>query len=74
MLNILFIFRKRGREAERDGEKHQIGCLVACHMPPVGDLAHNAGMSPDWELNRWPFGSQARAQTTEPYQTGLCQG
>ena len=25
------IFRQRGREGEREGEKHQ--CVVACHMP-----------------------------------------
>ena len=38
----LFIFRERGREIEREGEKHQ--CVVASHMPPTGDLAHNPGM------------------------------
>ena len=42
-----FIFREMGREEEREGEKHQ--CVVASHMPPTGDLAHNPGMSPDWE-------------------------
>ena len=33
---ILFIYfyRERGREGEREGEKHQ--CVVACHMPPMG--------------------------------------
>ena len=35
-LNILF-FRERGREGEREGEKHQ--CVVASHAPPTGDLA-----------------------------------
>ena len=44
-LKILFIFRKRGREGEREGEKHQ--CVVASHTPPAGDLAHNLGMCPD---------------------------
>ena len=29
-----FIFRERGREGEREGEKHQ--CVVASHMPPLG--------------------------------------
>ena len=28
-------------------------------MPPVGDLAHNPGMCPDWESKRWYFGSKA---------------
>ena len=27
-------------------------------MVPTGDLAHNPGMCPDWELNWQPFGSQ----------------
>ena len=47
----LFIyFRERGREGEREGEKHQ--CVVASCMPPTGDLARNPGMCPDWESNR----------------------
>ena len=46
-LKISFIFRERVRERER--EKHQ--CVVASHTPPTGDLAHNSGMFPDWELN-----------------------
>ena len=52
----LFIFRKRGREGEREGEKHQ--CVFASHMAPTGDLAHNLGMCPDWESNWRPFGPQ----------------
>ena len=40
----LFIFRERGREGEREREKHQ--CVVAFHMPATGDLAHNPGMCP----------------------------
>ena len=50
-----FIFRERGREGERQGEKHH--CVVASHVPPTGDLAHNPGMCPDWELNWQPFAS-----------------
>ena len=41
-----FIFRERGREGEREEEKHQ--CLVASCIPPTGDLACNPGMCPDW--------------------------
>ena len=52
----LFIFRERGREGEREGEKHQ--CVVASHVAPTGELAHNPGMCPDWESNWRPFGSQ----------------
>ena len=40
----LFIFRERGREGEREGEKHH--CVVASHAFPTGDLAHNPGMCP----------------------------
>ena len=43
----LFIFRERGREGEREGEKHQ--CVVASHVVPTGDLAHTPVMCPDWE-------------------------
>ena len=67
-LKILFIFRERGGEGEREGEKHQ--CVVASHAPPTGDQAHNPGMCPDWESNQQPFGSQACTQSTELYQPG----
>ena len=66
---IVFISRQRGREGEREGEKHQ--CVVASYTPPAGDLACNPGMYPDWELNWQPFGSQASTQSTEPHQPGL---
>ena len=46
----LFIFRERGREGEREGEKHQ--CVVASRAPPTGDLACNPVMCPDWESNQ----------------------
>ena len=52
----LFIFRETGRGEEREGKKLQ--CVLASHSPRTGDLAHNPGMCPDWELNRKPFGSQ----------------
>ena len=29
------MFRQRGREGEREGEKHQ--CVVASPIPPTGD-------------------------------------
>ena len=67
-LKILFIFREGVKEGEKEGEKHQ--CVVASHMPPTGDLAHNPGMCPDWESSWWPFGLQAGTQSTEPQQPG----
>ena len=39
-----FIFRERGREGEKEGEKHQY--VVASCAPPTGDLACNPGMCP----------------------------
>ena len=65
---IYFIFRQWGRKGEREGEKHQ--CVVASHATPMGDLAHNPGMCPDWESNWQPYGSQASTQSTEPHQPG----
>ena len=65
----LSIIRERGREGEREGEKHQ--CVVASGVPPTGDLAGKPGMHPEWESNRRPFGSQACTQSTEPHQPGL---
>ena len=44
--------------------------MVASRAPPSGDLAHNPGMCPDWELNRKSFGSLDGAQSTEPHQPG----
>ena len=61
-------FRERGREGEREGEKHQ--CVVVPHVPPTGDLAHCPGKCPDWELKRQSFGLQARALSTELHQPG----
>ena len=65
----LFTFRQRGGQGEREREKYQ--CVVASRMSPTGDLAHNPGMCPDWELNQWPFGSQVVAQSIEWCQPGL---
>ena len=66
---LLFIFRERGREGGREGEKYQR--VVATHAPPTGDLACNTGMCPDWESNWQPFAMQSSAQSTEPHQPGL---
>ena len=72
-MNILFIFRGRGvKEEEREKnidvrDKHW---PIASFMPPTGEKACNPGTWPDGELNQWPFGSQASAQSTETH----CQG
>ena len=46
---MYLFFRKRRREEEREGEKHHV---VASQAPPIGDLAHDPGMFPDWESNQ----------------------
>ena len=61
-----FSFREIGREKERAKDQ----CVVASHVPPTEDLAHNPGMCPDWESNQRPFASQSGAQSTEPHQPG----
>ena len=65
----MYLFRERGREGEREGEKHQ--CVVASCAPCTGDLACTPGMCPDWESNLRPFSLQASAQSIEPHQPGL---
>ena len=62
------MFREKGKEGEREGEKRQ--CVVVSHVPPTGELAHNPGTCPDWEWNQRPFGSQASTQSIEPHQRG----
>ena len=59
-------------KGRRERVKHQ--CVVASHMPPVGDLAWNPGMCSDLDSHWQPFGSQAGTQSTKPYQPGqeLC--
>ena len=63
------MFRERGREGEREGEKHQ--CVVASCASAAGYLTHNPGLCPEWESNQRPFGLQASTQSTEPHQPGL---
>ena len=65
---ILFSFRERRREGEREGDNHQ--CVVVSCVPPTEDLARNPGMCPDWELNQRPFSVQAHTQSTELHQPG----
>ena len=50
--------------------KRDMDWLPLAHPQP-GDLAHNAGVGPDWELNRQPFSLQDDAQTIEPHPTGV---
>lgn len=58
-LLLLFFLREREREGKRETlmreGKHQPA--VSC-TPPNGDLANNAGMCPDQDLNWQLFGAQ----------------
>ena len=65
----LFIFIERGREGEREEEKHT--CVVISCTSPTGDPARNPGMCPDWESNWRHFGLQTGTQSTEPHQPEL---
>ena len=70
---ILLTFRERGREREEGEGEIEIEKygLAVFGTPPTGDLAQNAIVCPDWEMNRQPLGFQAWAQSTEPPQPGL---
>ena len=49
----LFIFRERGREGEREREKHQ--CVIASCSPPSGDTTwpttHTCTLTGNWTCN-----------------------
>ena len=62
---IYFIFRERGREGEREAEKHQY--VVVSHAAPTGDWPATQMCA----LTGWLFGPQAGTQSTEPYHPGL---
>ena len=53
---FIYLFLERGMEGEWEEEKYQ--CVVASHVAPTRDLAHNPGICPDNESNLRPFGSQ----------------
>ena len=63
----VFIYKERGKEGERVGEKHQ---LVASHTCLNGDRTHNLGMCTAQEWNQWPFALQDNAQPTESHWLG----
>ena len=52
---FIYLFSERGKrrkkERERNIDVQEKHLLVASHMSPTGDLAHNTHMCSDWELN-----------------------
>ena len=51
--DLLIDFRERGREGEREGEKHR---PFASRKHPTGDRTYNLDLCPDREPNPRPFG------------------
>ena len=66
---ILFIYLERGERKNKERERN-INVWFPLTCPPTADQACNAGMCPDWEWNRQPFGLLARAQSTESTSQG----
>ena len=67
--DFIYLLLERGREGEREGEKHQ--CVVASCTLLLRTWPATQACALDWELNQRPFGSQAGTQSTEPHQPGL---
>ena len=66
---ILFIFRERGKEGERE---RNINVLLPLARPLVGTWpATQACALTRNPSNLGPFGSQAGVQSTEPHRPGL---
>ena len=65
---FFFFLRERGREGERE---RNISVWLPLTHPPTGNLAHNPGICPDWELNPVTLWLVAHTQSTELHQWGL---
>ena len=64
---ILFVYcRERGREGKRETSVY--GRNI--DLLPTGNLAHNPGVCPEWEMNPQSFSLQASTQSTEPHPPG----
>ena len=66
----LFIyFLEKGRESEREGEKHQ--CVVASHMPPYWGPGPQTRNVPWLGIKLATLWFTGRHSTTEPHKPGL---
>ena len=48
--DFIYLFLGRGEGREKEGERN-INVWLPLVCPAPGNLAHNPGMCPDWELN-----------------------
>ena len=71
-VDFIYLFLDRGVGGERERERN-INVWVPLARPLTADLACNPGLCPDQESNQRPFGSQARAQSTEPHRPGQAE-
>ena len=66
----MYLFsRERGREEEKEGEKHQ--CVVASHMAPNWGPRPQPRHVPWLGIELMTLWFSACAQSTEPHQPGL---
>ena len=65
--DFIYLFLERGRKGGREGN-------INVWLPFMHSLLETWPMiqacALDWELNWWPFGSQAGTQSTKPHQPG----
>ena len=59
---FIYLFLERGEGREKEMER-SMECVVASHLPPTGDPAHNPDLCPDWESNCDPW---VRRQVLSP--------
>ena len=66
--NTFYLFLENGERREKERERN-----IHVWLPLTSSLVGiwpttKVWTYPNWESNWWPFGSQATAQSTEPYQ------
>ena len=63
----IYVFLERGEGREKERERN-INVWLLLALLQLGTSPPD--MCPNWELNQWPFGSQAGTQSTEPHYLG----
>ena len=73
---IFYLFLERGKRRKKERERNihawEKHLLVASRMPLPGDLAHNPGMCPDQEPNRWPLVCWTTPNSPSYTSQGIC--